>query len=1555
GEVSAGGTTTASMPNGLVEDDEIDDFEIAPAALGRLTIEALSYTEFGVDVGSDFLVSSDTQSLSEEHLAAFLSMGDGSEFTLTPHSSNRFLLQFEDDMAVNSIVNFVYQPPGFSALSHAFQTADVFRITNTSPAENTFNVPNTAGIEITFNQSLQGGLASFEQAFSIEPAVEGQFFQRENTYIFAPVAMGFNRTHTVTIREGLVGESGEVLATDHVFSFATTWGTVASPAFSLSNTHETFLPWQDIFVAMRINRDFRHRDFILRLYELPDYDSFINFEGVDSGTFLEENALELYSTGEDWHSFHYLFLGRTLPEGYYVAQIRGDAVHPDIVLHKFIQVSPISVYSLSVDGEALFWVHDASTGQAAHGARVAIGGETVATAGADGIAMAATNSDSRATVTIHYGDYLPFVYTKPTFGSRELLANERFLFYMYTDRPTYRPDDTVDVFGVIRPRYGQARSQDDVFTLRIGNMFQMPIIPDSFDSFAVRIPVTAMFGYTNISVYVNNERLMSSWVNFLDYSNISFVISGELDRRVHELGDNALAKIRLATFAGRPVEGVMLRSHGNPYLVTNEYGIASGEIPLTEINISRRSWHPNWSSFWYVPVDGGQSGISLPYIMVPRDTMLESRLDGDTMTITTSSIDIQMLEEATRGAQPWSYIISDIFRGNAVDIDFEIQITRNVTTRTIRSQRYDHINRRMVTTYNFNTTSELYRVIEGTTENGQAIVTGLPVSDDRFVSYQMVIHFSDSRGRDAISWVNRSWGDFYMQESSIRHFFFPFAYNNRFRVGQTMDVTILESPHEWWWEGSETIPLTEGNILAVLVRDGIIEAAAGDVSGVQLTFSEAGVSNAILFGAYFDGQHIFPVTNQVSVRHDYNERRMAIELNFCQEEYRPGDDVTIGIRTDRPAQVLISVVDESAIQSPWHRANFLSRLYSSSMVWSWMLNFHQFASHIQHDFGGGFGGGAEGGGGENGGDSLRFRDFFVDNPVFEKVITTDADTTLTFTLPDQITSWRVTALGITECGFVGESVVNIISSLDFYVEILYTNEYIVGDDIAALVRSFGQDMGEVNFTFSILSGDSVIFTDSQTVQHQAVFNAGKLPAGEYRMQVTATAGDYSDALERPFTVAEYALIIQNNISGEISEESTLDPTMFNMRSFPVRLTLTNANIRPLTRILNDAVGRRSSRTDHIAAAAFRDYFFMGEMDSHAVRTLVHGSHSGIPELTYETPDLVHTARFAASFPEFVDPILVREFALSQLDANGYGVMRTHLSVALFALAAVGEPVLLQVHQEIEQLTAFDSINVLYLAAALVAMGDDTAAAELFSQYIETQHSGQRMRELTAALAFYINTTLNPQAAWEYARHNSQNRYVSDVPERINFVRRAVSLGDTVSEFEYTLHGETHHRVLNNFERLHLHLSHEQFQDLNITHISGETSFHLSFQSYNSDNWNPDNNRIRINRTITPADNGLYRVTLNITLPPDARGSFTIYDRLPSNMRFVPSRHFLRTRPWYSVSHMGRQLVQLNIHAGHHTVTPLARTIYYYAITLYDADMADGTTYITNQHIWGSTR
>ncbi|MCL2198175.1 MAG: Ig-like domain-containing protein [Defluviitaleaceae bacterium] len=1564
--------------------EDFFDFEIAPSALGRITIEALSYSEFGVDVDSDFLVSSDTQSLSKEHLTEFLSTRDNAAFSLEPHGSNRFLLQFEEELAVNSVVNFVYRPLGFSALSHAFQTVDVFRVTNTSPADATFNVPNNAGIEITFNQPIEGGLASFERAFSIDPPVaEGSFFKRDNTYIFAPNAMEFNRMYTVTIREGLVGVSGEVLAENFVFSFTTTWGTAAAPAFSvIGSAYETFLPWNEVFVALNISRDFHGREFNVRLYELPDIDSFLNFTGVDNAVLIEESVKEVQTFGSEWDSFHFLFLGRTLPEGVYVAEITSVQQGMDIVAHKFIQVSPISVYSLSVDDEALFWVNDAATGEPARGARIDVGGVTNASTNNEGIAIIPTLRDRRASVVISYRDYLPFAYVKPTFGNRELMPNERFLFYMYTDRPTYRPNDTVDVFGVIRPRYGQAHSAEDIFTLRIGDMIEMPITLDRFNSFVMRIPVTNMFGFTDISVEVNGERLMSSWVEFLDYANIPFVINGSLDRLVYAAGEYAQAEIRLTTFAGRPVDGVQLRTHSPriPDLITNEYGIAAGALPIVDEPHLRRDWQPHWSSFWYGTVGEGQAsqGIGLPHIVAQRDTMLEAQLNDDIMTITSNRIIIENIEEAKQGSLPWVHIHPDIFRGAAVDVDFEIHITRFVTTQTVRTQQYDHINRRMVTTYDFNTTSSLYRIVQGTTENGRAVVTDLPVSDSRLINYRMEIFFNDTQGRPTMSWVQTPWRNAYVQTSTMRHFFFPLSYGNTFGIGETIDVTIVESEDNWWWSGShdEAIILTEGRIIAILARDGIIDVATGDVSGVQLTFTEAAVSNAILFGAFFDGQYIFPVPNPISIRHDFSERELEVELTFCQEEYRPGDEVTVQIHTEKPAQVLISVVDESAIQSSRHNTNFLSRLYQSSTVWAWMMNTHQFASHTQHNFGN-FGGGAEGGGGDDGGDSISFRDFFVDNPVFEKVLTTDGVATLTFTLPDQITSWRVTALALTECGFAGESVVNITSTLNFYVELLYTNEFIVGDDIAAVVRSFrpfGRTFSDVHYTFNILSGDEIIFTDSQTIEAsrnpRAVFNAGKLPPGDYKMQVIATSGDYTDALERPFTVAEYALIIQNHLAGEISTENphSLHPALFNMRPFPVRLTLTNANIRPLTRILNSTFGRNSSRTDYIAAAAFRDYFFTGESDPYAVRAIVHANHNGgIPELTYENPDLFYTARFAASFPEFVNPSRIKEFVLPELASEN----PARRAAALLALAGIGEPVLLKIQQEARDTNPSEYFRGLKLAAALVAAGDDNGAANLItrldkpSQYLLIGFGAEEApyatfadtsRETVQTLHFFINTAINPTAAWQHINRPEQNLFVSDIPERINFVRRAVFLGDTISEFEYTLHDQTHTAILQNFDRLHLHLSYEQFHSLNLTPISGETAFHLSFQSYNSSNWNPADSRIQITRTITPAAN-LYRVTLNITLPHDARGTFTIYDRLPSNKRFIPSRHFHTARPWYSVNHTQRQLIQLTLHANPNA--PLTRTLHYYALSLYDADMAEGTTYITNHnlenHIWGSTR
>jgi hypothetical protein len=131
---------------------------------------------------------------------------------------------------------------------------------------------------------------------------------------------------------------------------------------------------------------------------------------------------------------------------------------------------------------------------------------------------------------------------------------------------------------------------------------------------------------------------------------------------------------------------------------------------------------------------------------------------------------------------------------------------------------------------------------------------------------------------------------------------------------------------------------------------------------------------------------------------------------------------------------------------------------------------------------------------------------------------------------------------------------------------------------------------------------------------------------------------------------------------------------------------------------------------------------------------------------------------------------------------------------------------------------------------------------------------------------------------------------------------------------------------------------------------------LHFYSYDASNWNADDKKINILRTIRP-DGDLFLVTLNVTLPLGARGSFVIYDRVPSNMRYMPLRRRDSNAPFFSVHNTQRQLVELNFFVGENS--PLSRTLTYHTTELFEADMSPGVTHIvsrrTDNPVWGSTQ
>jgi len=1522
--------------------------------LGLLSITPVATTSYGVATDSAFLISSESHNLTEAHLLSYLSVRSrgqegGTAFTLVAQPGNSFLLEFEEELTRNQVYNIVYHPPGLQASSHAFQTVDTFRITSTTPANSTHNIPSDTGIEVTFSQALQG---NFADAFSIDPPVQGRFTQRGNTHIFAPESLRYNTVYTVTISQGLLSTMGYTLAENYIFSFTTQWGTANIPMVSLSGSeHETFLPWNEVFIALNISSNFSGRDFLVRLYDLQTPERFLNFNEADDRLPVDTFELEVREFEAEHQTFFYLFLEQALPEGYYVAVVSPILNGTDIELHKFIQVSALSVYSLSIDGELILWVHDATTGQPAVGAGIRVDGESVAETDSDGIAIIATGRNTRAAITIEYAGFMAFAYVKPTFAQRPLIASERFLSYMYTDRPSYRPNDTIDIFGVITPRYGHAHSPDDVITVHIGNILTLPVNLDALNSFAMRVPVTNMFGHMDIELRVNGERLMSTWVQFHDYTNLSFVLEGGLDRVAYLSREYAAAEVMVSTFTGMPMEGITI-THGwgdsRIAMVTDGYGVATGRLPTA----TWFGWQPRWDAFWLSTASDAQisQAITLPFILAPSDIMMEHELDGDTATITTNRILVDRINEHYTAADRWTFVDPEIYRGSAVDVDFTVTITRFVTTRTVRWQTYDHINRRTITTYDFNTVNYVYRTIQERTENGIATITGLPMSDDPMIRYRIEVTYQDTRGTDiTISLFDQGWRQFH-QESSVRHFGLLLE-NRNLMVNETVYIELGEGA-DMWSPHAERAPITQGRLLTVLVRDGVLATTVGCPSGTPVTFTEACISSALVFGAYFDGRYIFPVTNPITIYYNYTERELDIELSFDAEIYSPRDEVTLTIQTSVPAQVLISVVDETSILTGWHEPRFLQGLYRSS--WGRWPNFRHFASHTQHNFGGA-GGGAEGGGGDNGGADGTLRDRFIDNPVFE-VVQTDANgmAQRTFELPDQVTFWRVTAIGLTACGLAGDVRYNILSHLDFYVDLMLTTEYIVGDDIAAVARVFGYS-GPVDFTYSVFKGGTVVHTGARVASRSIVLSAGKLAAGEYTMRVTATAGERSDAVELPFTVVYGGLIVPTRVAGQLTS-AAFDG--FAMRELPVRVTLTNANIGPLTNILGGVWDSGSFRTDVIAANSFINYFF-GHSDE-LLPVNVQLSNGGIPQLTYETADFFYTARFAASFPEFVNtPMLIR-----YIEATADMFSSAHRGARLLALAAAGEPVLLEIHQEIQYLVEISSVTtmaVLYLSAALVAIGDDVGARDLIERFegyniLSAQSFSLyelNMREELEALMFYVNTAINPEAAWAHANRTGRNQFVSDAAEIVNFVRRAYVLGATVSEVEYYLHGTTHTVRLHNFESLSLHLSREQFDALNMRPVTGETDFHVHFYGYDGGNWAGPDNRVNIRRTMVRAGD-LFRVDFHVTVP--GQGFYTIYDRVPSNMRLVtmPRRWDASNR--FHVRHVQRQLVEVSFFVGPYD--PLLRTVSYYVMELFEADMAVGTAYISNRqahgHVWGRT-
>jgi len=174
--------------------------------------------------------------------------------------------------------------------------------------------------------------------------------------------------------------------------------------------------------------------------------------------------------------------------------------------------------------------------------------------------------------------------------------------------------------------------------------------------------------------------------------------------------------------------------------------------------------------------------------------------------------------------------------------------------------------------------------------------------------------------------------------------------------------------------------------------------------------------------------------------------------------------------------------------------------------------------------------GAKGGGGGEGQEGL-IRTRFPDTAFWDPVVRTDANgrAKVQVQLPDSLTTWRMQARGVSADTRVGEATVDVLTTLDLLLRPVLPRFFVVGDraELATIVHNNSGQEQEVQVTLTV-EGLVLEGTASQTI---------RIPAGEkgkvtwpvraeaveqVRVRMEARAGSLYDAREDALPVYRYA-------------------------------------------------------------------------------------------------------------------------------------------------------------------------------------------------------------------------------------------------------------------------------------------------------------------------------------------------------------------------------------------------------------------------------------------------
>jgi hypothetical protein len=1545
-----------------------------PALAGEITIKALAEDETGIDVDTAFLLTSENP-LAGRTVTETLKIRPDLKYTLEKRSGGKeYKILPAQNLIPDTIYRLSFDPTGQERdnYSWAFQTKGQFRVLRTLPGNRTTGVPLNTGIEITYSHE-NFDLNRFQDCFSLSPRAEGRFEKHKKTAVFVPRGLKPATIYTVTVKKGLpLAETGETLGEDYSFSFETVAadGEPETFTFDLDNRLTEFAVGESpVFpayfysqgqapsVRVSLYRYADHKAFagsLARRDEIPQWSYMaLNRYREDFSGLNKQVEFDLDFLNTDSYN-HYVVFPEPLPAGYYAADLKaGEAVR-----QIWFQVTDLAVYRAQGEESSLFWVNDLKTGTPARNVQVLVADRnTTAKADAAGAVLIrqALAGAKRTYALVKSEDREILVPLEPVPGFyQESSARLDYWKYLYLDRELFRPGDTVHYWGVLAPRSGTGPARDIVLELwgGAGPLYEgapeQPILSRKIslagNTFTgeVKLPVLKP-GYYWLAVKTGDATLLSRGFSVDTYQKPAYRLTVTPTKRAVFAGEVMSFQVQAAFFEGTPLPGLNLSYHVQSHtgtITSDDRGEAG--IPYTgTLDVDYYSPY-TYANLWLNATlpEAGEITESGEVLVFKGKVALsgEAEQKGDTFTLLTrlTGVDLGKIN-AGDYVTPENFLTGPVPEGL-----IEGKIYQDVWTKRETGQYYDFINKRVEKVYNYRHSTKLignFSLVTGS--DGTAAYSGKLEPGN---SYYLELATRDSDGRQVRQRVeitgsgeNNSPGyrDYRLGLLEAKSVYLP---------GETVRLAFQENARE--------LSPRDNSFLFFRGQKQLDAYAVGGNARYSFDFAAEYIPNVMVYGVYFDGRSYWEASS-LTVAFARETRELRVQVNPDKKEYRPGEKVKLAVRvTDKndkpvPARINLNLVDEALYSLAAQEVDLLNSLYGDYM-------YPYLSTRKSHDHPGASGGAEKGGEGES-----ERRDF-RDTVLFTSRETGgDGKAAVEFQLPDNLTSWRVTYHAVTPGLEAGSGTCQIPVRLPFFVEMTLNSVCLEGDTPAIVLRSFGEKLAArqpVSYRMKLVApgGEALVRTGKGEAFTSFDWVLPGLKAGSYTLSVTAEGAGYEDTLTREITVVKSLLertvstssLLREGIKleGAAEEPTTLVFSDYEKSQYLAglyRLAWVNGS-----RLEQQLAAREARKLLARYFPAETEYPDAAGPESPLNYQQADG---GIAILPYGESDLALSALIASCDPGDFDRNALAGYFYHVLEQQDAG---EDPSLALWGLAALNEPVLLQSRAYLQEKNLEPAVKI-NLASALLAMGDGAYGQQVFqellSRYGEDLGTTMRIKgsrdqdemiEATGRMALLAARLDLPEKhkLYQYLLENPGEDILNTL-EQLEILKYNLRyMNPAPVAFSYDLDGKTVRKTLTGQESFLLTLLPEQRQSLKFSGIQGRVGVTTTYTGPYKAGETGSGQDLSLSRTyyvngqktnrIQRSD--LVQVVVHYEVGNKAPGGlYEVVDVLPAGLRYVSRPYSRVTKPtwdWDYPAEVKGQKLTFAVTKGGSKLTYYARVV-----------------------------